>query len=72
VFKGNDLVEVRVEYEHEATPGIPYEKRLGPIHFEDDGNAVIRAEGHPTECVWKFKAVFADGFESGDASAWSS
>jgi len=72
VFKGNDLIQVTVQYKHQATPGIPYAVKLGPLHFEQDGNAVIRAEGHPDECVWRFYFVFRDGLESGDTSQWSS
>lgn len=71
VYKGNDLIRVTVRYAHEATPGVPYRVRLGPIHFEDDGQAVIRAEAHPTGCVWKFTIIFADGFESGTTGGWS-
>jgi hypothetical protein len=70
VFKGNDLISVRVQYAHQATPGVPYVKKFGPLHFDDDGLAVIRAEGHPSECVWRFHVVFADGFESGTLAAW--
>jgi len=73
VFKGNDLVEVRVNYAHEATPGVPYVVRLGPIHFEGDSTATIRAEGHPTGCDWDFaNTIFDDGFEDGGTSQWSS
>jgi hypothetical protein len=71
VHRGNDLISVHVHYAHEATPGVPYEVRLGPLHFEQDGNADIRAEGHPTDCEWKFTNIFADGFDSGDVNAWS-
>jgi len=73
VFKGNDLIEVRVQYQHQQTQTpVPYVVKIGPLHFEDDGNAVIRAEGHPSECIWRFHIVFRDGLESGDASQWSS
>jgi hypothetical protein len=71
VFKGSDLISAHVHYAHQATPGVPYEVKLGPIHFDDDGQAVIRAEGHPSECDWTFANIFADGFESGDTSAWT-
>lgn len=72
VQQGNDLIEVRIHYAHQQTQTpVPYIMRLGPLHFEEDGNAEIRAEGHPTDCEWKFTDIFADGFESGGVIAWS-
>ena len=69
---GNDLVEVRVKYAHEIAPGTPYSFRIGPIHFTEDGNAVIRAEGRPIGCKWDFaNDIFEDGFETGNTSEWS-
>lgn len=67
---GGQMIVVHVKYAHEASPGTPYVYKIGPINTGDGGVAVIRAEGDPTGCVWKF-VLFEDGFESGGTGAWS-
>jgi len=70
-FKGNDLISVTVQYAHQRTETpVPYTVKLGPVHFEDDATVVIRAEGHPSGCEWRFFVIFKDGFESGDTGGW--
>jgi len=70
-----DRVSVTVRWAHEASPGVLYTYRIGPIVSAVEGLAEVNAEGHPTGCTWVLngrEVVFYDGFESGGVEAWTS